>query len=459
MSDDFEITIAKVKHARASFRYFTQEVFSRSSDIMKNGEWTGGDYIDDICNWLQDNPTTIRVSARDHFKSMSLYAYIMWLFFRNPHKSIEVQYFSYNGKMASYHVGKIKTAILCNPYFAQVIDKKQQADSVIAFSFDGKSSFDVTPRGLMEFKRGVHAPYIFVDDPMQDPENKLVPTKIIRINDIMTTQILDMYQNELHIAGTAQTNGDFYFDPDFTTRFSVRILPAEKDAKTKTVLWKEWIDWDGLMMKKKERGEKIYNQEYLCSPVYSEEAYVNPEQYDLCVNQSLPNWDMNKYVKDDSDVVGGLDIGKKAHPSHLAIFKKTGDKWIQLHSKWFDQWDYTDQVQYLQQAIEKFGMYIVPYDATRGEFEALDEQGELPAEMEPFVFTFKKKHSLATNMDKAILNKEVEFLPEARQRSQILCVNNDLQAPETKEGHGDAFWSVCLALSEYEGGNVEVSLI
>jgi hypothetical protein len=34
----------------------------------------------------------------------------------------------------------------------------------------------------------------------------------------------------------------------------------------------------------------------------------------------------------------------------------------------------------------------------------------------------------------------------------MVAVNNQLQAIETPQGHGDSFWSVCLALPDREEG-------
>lgn len=219
------------------------------------------------------------------------------------------------------------------------------------------------------------------------------------------------------------------------------------------------------MQKKKERGEKVFNQEYLCSPVYSEEAYVKEDDYDGCVNMELRNWTLEDWEArkeiPSTDRVGGFDIGKKTHPSHLAIFEYNEDKkkWQQVHSKWMDNWDYNDQRDYLERACEAFDLYDLRYDATRGEFESFEERNELPAEMTPVNFTHKRKHAMAADLDKAITNGDVEFLDDRRQRSQLLVVNNDLLAPETPEGHGDSFWSVCLALADYEGADVEATLV
>jgi len=77
------------------------------------------------------------------------------------------------------------------------------------------------------------------------------------------------------------------------------------------------------------------------------------------------------------------------------------------------------------------------------------EQGDLPAEMEGVAFTAKTKFALATELDKAVTNEIVELLPDERQKRQILSVDCDLQAPETNEGHGDAFFSLCLAIKAW----------
>jgi hypothetical protein len=38
------------------------------------------------------------------------------------------------------------------------------------------------------------------------------------------------------------------------------------------------------------------------------------------------------------------------------------------------------------------------------------------------------------------------LLADERQRGQILCVSNELKAPETPMGHGDSFFSIAMAL-------------
>ena len=464
-----------------SFPYFVKHIFSESTEIFKDQTWCGGDYIQEICKWISENPTTIRVSARDHFKSMSFYAHIMWklLKLKYNHTNREIQYFSYKESMSSYHLAKIKDAVACNPYFNGVIDKKAQAEGVIRYSWDNTKRLTVTPRGLMEFKRGIHSPDIYVDDPLQDPENKMILTKIKRINDIMKSQILDMFQNELHIAGTPQTTVDFFFDKNFTHRFSVKILPAIVNESTHEVLWQEWASWDELQSKIREKGQKIFNQEYMCSPVYVENAYIDKDKLYTVVNTELKNYTVIEWQKvlreregkeiPDYDKVAGWDLGKKNHPSHFVIFEKrpTGEvddgenpiyKRVQVHSKWFDGVDYIEQLDYITNAVSEFGVYSCYFDNTRGEMEMMMESGKMPAEFIPIHFTSKIKNSMAVQIDIHITNKMIEFLNDERQLSQMLLVNNELQALETPEGHADSFWSIGMSLLdiELEGANITI---
>ena len=455
------------------FPVFVNHIFSLSKDVFKDQKFTGGVFIDDISNWLGKEKKTLRVSARDHFKSMSFYAHIMWKILRlyRTKKNREINYFSYGESMASYHLAKIKTAIKCNPYFDDVTDIKAQADSILSYTWNHKNKITVNPRGLLEFKRGIHCNDIYVDDPFQDPENKLIPTKILMINKTMKTQILDMFQDECHIAGTAQTNHDFFFDEDFVSRFSRRILPAIVDEKNKKVLWEEWMNWDELMAKKRERGEKVFNQEYLCSPVYSENMFVDTkERLFACVNPALKNYSLHDWEKEidrriqkgeetEWDKVAGWDLGKKNHPAHFSVFEKRDGKRTQIHDKWFDRQDYTKQLQYIEEFIEAMGIYRVYFDATRGELEMLDEKGELRGEFDGVHFTFKGKHKMAGAFDRALTNHQVELLNLPRTLNQIMLVNNELQAPETPEGHGDSFWSIALSFMDQEDEGTDINFV
>jgi len=231
-----------LQKASNDFVYFTNNIFSLSTK-----HFIGGEHVDSTCRILSQNKQTMRVSARHHFKSYSLYSYILWkLLFEGASTNIEAHYFSFNEALAGYHISKIKNCISANPFFEDIHDCKPIAESVLKYTWDNKNFFTLTPHGLIQFKRGIHAPYIFVDDPFQDPDNLLNPTMIYKINEVFKSNILDMPSipdGELHIVGTSQTNEDFFFDKKITKNFAYQFLPAiQTNLKTgkEEALWPEW---------------------------------------------------------------------------------------------------------------------------------------------------------------------------------------------------------------------------
>ncbi len=450
--------IKTIFKAQNSFRVFVTDIFSQSKSLFQNG-FIGGEYVNTICDFFQNNKKTARVSARDHFKSTAFYAHFMWHLLRDWDKNLEGHYFSYQYQMAAYHIGKIKQAIKSNEYFAELKDKKSTAESVVSYTWDNKHFTTLEPHGLLEFKRGIHAPLIYVDDPFQDPANKMVITIIKKINDIFKGQILDMVQDEIHVCGTPQTNEDFFFNKDLMGRFKVMVTPAIKDEINKVTLWPEWMGWEELQQRRRERGDKMFNQEYLCSPTYAEEAFIKRDVLYSLVNSKLVDVGIAKAQEIKNDVVAGFDIGKKTHPSHLAVFELVKGKRRQIHQIFMDGWDYIRQIEYLREAIEKLKIDKLYYDDTRGEFESFKESGQLPIQMEGVVFSVKTKNALAAHLDKAITSKEIEFLNHKRMLDQMLLVTNDLEAIETPEGHGDSFWSVALTFKYEENPMPEITII
>lgn len=445
--------------SRNNFKFFTNNVFCHSTAILKNNKFTGGEYVDSTCDYLQNSLKTARISARDHFKSMSFYAHILWKLLHYVNRSLEIHYFSYNAKMASYHTEKIKKAILSNPFFDDLKDYKKSAESILKFSWDGEHFITLEPHGLLEFNRGIHCPLLYVDDPFQDPANKLNITLIKKINNIIATQILDMSWREIHIAGTPQTNQDFFFDEDTLHDFNVRVQPAVVSDAKKIALWPEWKDYDALMAIKRNKGQRIFNQEYLCRPAYSEDSYLDKAELEAVINPKLINYTPEMWKKEierrkkageeyKNDMFGGYDIGKKRHPAHLTLFEIVNGKSIQRRSKFYDNVKYVDQLKDLKEHIKAFGVDYLWYDDTRGEFQTFEEAGTLPGEMIPINFTRKRKFAMATAMDKSIGGNNIEFIDDDRQKEQMLVVDSDLQALETPEGHGEPFFSNSLRFAE-----------
>lgn len=386
----------------------------------------------------------------------------MWHLFRTRTSNFEAHYFSYEQNMSGYHIEKIKKLIKPNPYFAAATDLKPMADSVGAWTWDGDHQVTLDPKSLLSFKRGIHPEWIAVDDPFQDPENKLEPTTILKINDVFKKQILDMPKvgGELHVVGTAQTPQDFFFDTSIMRRFAVTIQPAIVSEAEKIALWPEHMDFEELMERREERGAKVFAQEYLCSPVYTEDAWLEETEVKEAVNPELKNYSaLKKGLTFKGDITAGFDIGRKRHPSHLAVFETIKGVSKQIASIWMDGWDYTNQsgefepnhptqFEYLLLAKEHFGIDRLLYDGTRGEFDSIADAGRMPKEFEPVIFTKKRMIAMATAMNDRFTQHTVQLVDDPRQQNQLLAVNNNLQAVESPQGHGDSFWSVALALPE-----------
>lgn len=436
------------------FVFFVNNIFSKSEKNFIHGE-----YIDDTARFLSQNNRTARISARHHFKSFSFYAYFMWkLMYEGQTSNIEAQYFSFNADLAAYHIGKIKNTILANPYFDDIIDLKPTAESVLKFSWDNKHFTTLAPHGLVQFKRGIHADLIFIDDPFQDPENELNLNVIYKINEIFKSNILDMPKEpdgELHIAGTPQTSEDFFFDKNLMQRFKVQVLPAITDEDT--ALWPEWMDIDELKRRRKERGKRVFSREYMCTPVYSTKGFFDKDEFKKnTVNENLVNLKSSIVYSTLNRVVAGFDIGKKSHPSHLAVFEIKGERVVMIHHKFMDEWAYSNgkefyphkptQLEYLKQCITNFNIKELYYDDTRGEFEVFAEQGLLPKQMIPQVFTTKLRNAIATAFHQLVERSVLMFPNDDRLINQICSITESLQAIKTKEGHADSFWSTALAM-------------
>lgn len=468
-SDKEQLFLASVERMRqlsrgpGGFRYFVYNVFAESfgmdfeyededgsTHIEYIDEFVGGSYIDEVCDVLQSHKWTMDISARDHFKSMRLYARVMWAIF-TMEKSGEGHYFSFNSDMAAYHLGKIKAMISQNHYFIEYTDNKPTADSILSYTFHG-STLTFTPQGLLAFKRGIHADYIFIDDPLRDPENKLKPTVIEKINRIMKQEMYSMVKakGECRVVGTPQTWQDFFFDAQLKRKFHTRVLDSMVDEVNRIALWPEWKTFDDLEEIRNDLGNNSFNQEYRCQPAYAENSYIKRE-FLLNVVSSRESLELKPHRGiENCEVVGGFDIGKKTHPSHLALFeiirKHNTPFFRQLFSKWMDHWEYTDQLEYLEQCIDIFNVNIIRYDNTRGEFEGFAERGQLPPQLKPINLTGRNRFGITANFDSLVTSETIELINDQRQTNQILAVNSDLEAMQSPDGHGDSFWSVALAV-------------
>lgn len=438
---------------------------------------------------MQSSPKTCYVGPRNHFKSTGIYAHFLWQVWRKRFNAmeefdwatgsstLEAHFFSYKQQSAAYHIGvggdSMCQLIERNPWFDTLEDLKPTAETKGKWTWDGEHDISIEPHGMLSHTRGLHCDLVYVDDPYQDPENELKPTEILKINYIYKTVIAEIPTHEddqIHIVTTPQTKEDFTFDSTLMEEFNHEVIPAIQDHSTEEVLWPEWMSYDDLMRKKREKGEKLFNQEFMCEPKSSEVGFFKEEDLSQIIQPGLQDVAEQTRLTGEhvapgavQAYVAGLDIGKKRHPSHLAVFGVTLDntteaddgghrvaRLIQVHSRWMDQWDYTRQVDYCQKVIDYFGISGLLYDDTRGEFESLKEMGRLPDEMSGVALSGKTKDKMATYLDTYASDNRVMLLPDDRQRRQILAVTNDLDAVESSDGHGESFYSVALAVMQAE---------
>ena len=105
-----------------------------------------------------------------------------------------------------------------------------------------------------------------------------------------------------------------------------------------------------------------------------------------------------------------------------------------------------------------FGITRAYYDAT---FNVMEDRG-LDRRWRGRTFNKKLKANLATGLEKRVLAEIDEpgliLADNGRFLNQICQVRRDLTAPETPEGHGDAFWSLALACQAAADGPTIVEI-
>lgn len=456
-----KIELLRQRSIKYGFRYFVINVFSKSFP-----EFVRGQYIEDVIKHFEDNKYTMDVTGRDHFKSTRLYADVMYHIFTEQ-TAWEAHYMSFSKDMAEYHLMKINAYIEANPAFKLMFNHKITSEYMLVYSWSKNSpKMMVKPKGMFEFKRGIHSEAIYVDDAFKDVDEtkELDPVIIRKVNEVMKSELLPMVKKGgvCRVVGTPQTDEDFFFDAPLQKKFKAWITPAIQDREKQIALWPEWMSFKDLIEKEEQLGERRFSREYMARPLKSSNSYIPKDQYESLEKTTSWKYADHSQALTGKIVVAGFDIGKKRHPSHLAAFIKsyvkvgTGDnaemlpKYIQIYSEWFDHVNYSKQIEKLNQFCDWFNISKLRYDNTRAEFESFYEEGKLHPVMEPIVFTAKRKNSMATVIESLFDTKRITIIKEERQAKQFLSVNANLEAVETSLGHGDSFWSIGLAVGDEE---------
>lgn len=404
---------------------------------------------------MQRDPQTSRVSARKHGKSHVLYAFVMWKMWRQEKPFESGLYFSYKSDLAEGHLKNINRYIEVNSFF-KVFAKKTMAETFLHYTRgigDEKKEFKVEPAGILEFNRGTHTEFVICDDILRDPENEMNIDAILKVTRTFKEQIMSIPKEggELHVAGTKQDEQDLFSELEKDPSFKCYTDPAITSEKDRISLWSEMFPFSRLEEIRKSIGNKSFSKEYMCVAVRSANAFFGREELLIIIKNDLPNFDPYQFreTSEKYEIRGGFDIGKKKHPSHLSVLEKRENLLIQICSFWMDGWAYTKQVEFLQMAIKNLQIDVLVYDNTRGEFESLDEMGDLPPEMVPCVFSKKLKAAASTEFEKAVQNETIQLINDERQFRQILNCDNNLNSVETPEGHGDSFWTNALAIHSF----------
>jgi hypothetical protein len=379
----------------------------------------------------------------------------MWLIFRiEDGEHVSWLYMSYNQKMSVYHTINIKHLIQANPYFTGLRDVSS-GSSILNYTWGNNDRFTCMPSGILTFNRGWHGDGVICDDILADPTNELNFTIIDKVNRTFREQVMSLPKEggQIHLVGTAQHQMDLFFQLKENESWNWAEYKAIINEADQTVLWPELFSYERLNeIRTHEIGEKAFKKEYMCSPVWSEEAYFQRDELMKGVDPQLKECteESAKYKHRKMKILAGLDIGKKTHPSHFVVFKFDNGHYTMLYEKFMDNWDYSKQVRLINELIDFYLIDVIHYDDTRGELESFREQGVISKVIwKPVVFKVKTKFDMASNFDRLLNNKEgtkITLLNRQRMIDSILSVNNDLEAPESEIGHGDAFWSIGLAL-------------
>ena len=437
------------------FGYFIEKVFWKSFN-----QYTPAKHLQKWAKQLQYNKNAALLSARKHLKSTIIYAYLMWIIYTKRQENFEILYISYKEDLARYHIANIKKFIEANPLFD--CQDLTTAHSEICYSWSDigieklKHKIVIEPAGIMSFKRGRHPDMDICDDILVDPSQELNLTIIDKITRVFFEDIMSLPKEggEIKLVGTAQHSEDLFFKLKDKKNWAWSMNMAVLDEINKVTLWPEMFSYERLMqIRDEEIGNKAFSKEYMCSPVWSEDAYFKRDEIMELVDKGLLQ--LKGVMSDKAMVIGGLDLGKARHPSHFTLFLHSDVLIIQIFEVFFDGWDYTKQVNFINAMIETHKIKRIYYDDTRGELEGFKEQQLInPIVWKPVKFTMNEKFKMAANFQKVVTNKSIRFIADDRMIRSILSVNNNLEALETVDGHGDAFWSIALALSYKKSGGV-----
>ena len=434
------------KHSIGSFHEFILNIWSQSFERPELFDtWHVGVIAEDAERALADRKNYVAILPRFHFKSTLLgHAFSVWRLLTAT-RDMSILYLSYSDTMARYHISEINKTVNRNPILMDMLTaRNSRAEFQFRYTVNSKP-VEILHGGLFSFKRGMHVNgALIADDILRDPENPLQLGEINKIEDHFMTETMFIPNQTapVIVLGTPMLPDDLLSKLQRDDRFISRVLPAFDPTPDRHVLMPALYSEEWLLAQQNARP-KSFASEFLLQPSFQTESYFNQEDISACEDSSLREFSVHKpYEKQENEqLFAGFDVGKKRHPSHLVIFSRIGDELRQLNQTWLDGWNYSDQIQFLNEVAQNFQLEKGYIDNTRGE---LEDRG-LAQVWHPMVFTAKSKHTMAQVLEEFVHGGKLKLLKDQRQTQQIISVNNDLKAPVTPMGHGDAFFSIAMA--------------
>ena len=437
-----------------NFFEFVRDVWSQGySNPEHFSLWHVKLLCEELQTTIENDKHYVAIIPRGHYKSTVLgHAFSIWRLLK-LNKETKLVYLSYSEEMAEYHLSEIKKYIRNNPILSNVlIDRYPNSDFAFRYYY-GINRLEIIPAGVFSFKRGTHVDGgLIADDLLRDPDNPLVHTQLAKVEETFFREAMYIPNPGVPIVvmGTPMAPNDLLSKLQDDERFNNRVLPVFNPVPNVKVLAPEIRDEKWLLRESKERPNS-FATEFMLTPFLSSISYLNDAEIKEIENESLPSFDIyiQHYDTIDSDyTVAGLDIGKKRSPSHLVIFrsKEVEFKIIQINSTFLDGWDYTKQAEFINEVTRNFEIDRGYFDNTRAE---LEDRSLDTSVWTPIIFSPRIKKRMAQIFERFVKNKYLELLMDLRQRSQITCVDNDLNAPVTPLGHGDSFWAIAMAAVAY----------
>lgn len=462
--------------ARHFFWFFLEHIFIRSFDgqtyLHDDGTRKSFSFGKLHMEWAllaQFHPRLCVMAPRAHLKSTVLAkAFAFWQMFKvEENHLVDILYFSYKSGLAIEQVEDLLKLIQANPYCRYWRDQRPQSRTMIDYLVDFGDGIvgEATLKGdgIMSATRGRHPKVTICDDILSDFSNPLSSTDLERINRVFRQSIMSLPANPddpLLVVGTPQSFEDVLYSLASSEEWMWLMYPAIIDEKNRITQWPEKFTYERLIRSRRNMGSMAFEVEYQLSPVRVADQFFTREEILKITDLALPRHPLGKeFEKSDLSTYAGCDVGRMVHPSHVTVFVELPNgTLVQVFQQFLDHMRYPDQIKLLNQVAKTFRLSRGYYDAT---YNVLDDRG-LDNAWRGRPFNRKLKADMATLFEKRVLAEKDEagivLLNDPRQLNQITVVDKQLKAATTIDGHGDAFWSIGLAIKACDDGPGMVEL-